>query len=111
MGITSVPNIGENLASQWLARMLLCAQGTAGVLVIAIATSVLAALHHPLVGASIVLSTASATALAVVDLVYVTRQVLNHIYLADAAAEALVQLGWLAVLRLRLPPSGATRGR
>ena len=42
-----------------------------------------------------VMGIAGATALAVVDLVYVTKRVIPRIYLLDAAAEGVIIAGWL----------------
>jgi hypothetical protein len=75
---------------------------TVGVLVTVVAVTLLvAALRRarPLeVG---VLAVATAAGLAAIDVVYVSRRVIDPIYLADAAAEALLIVAWAYTLTTR----------
>jgi hypothetical protein len=68
---------------------------TVGVLVTAIGLTLrVAAWRSKCPGEVVVLAVASAAGLAAIDLLYVTRQVIPPIYLADAAAEVVLIAGW-----------------
>lgn len=69
---------------------------TVGVLVAAVGVVLLlTALSGRLTPEVAVLAVGTAVALAGIDVVFVTRGVIDRIYLADAAAEAVLAAGWL----------------
>jgi hypothetical protein len=75
---------------------------TVGVLITAIAVSILVAAwrgQNPPEAA--ILALASAVGLTAIDLIYVVRQVIAPIYLADAAAEILLIAAWTLALILQ----------
>jgi hypothetical protein len=72
---------------------------TVGVLVMSIAITLLVAAwwrSAPLEVA--ILALASAVGLTSIDVIYVTRQVIDPIYLVDAVIEVPLIIGWIAVL-------------
>jgi prepilin signal peptidase PulO-like enzyme (type II secretory pathway) len=74
---------------------------TVGVLVSVIGLTLIIAAwrrHGPL--EVVVLAMGSALGLTAIDVIYVSRNVLAPIYLADAALEVLLLLGWLTALIL-----------
>src|SRR4029079_6858742 len=77
-------------ADHWLVN-------TVAVLVIAIGLALLtAAMRRPSTEV-VVLGAASALGLLAIDGIYVSRQVIPPIYLADAAAEVILVIGWMWV--------------
>jgi hypothetical protein len=81
---------------------------TVGVLVTAIGLTLLVAAWRRRCPPEVaVLAVASAVGLTAIDAVYVARRVIAPIYLADAAAEAVLLTGWAFVLvrRPRAPES------
>lgn len=78
-------------ADHWLVN-------TVAALVIAIALGLLAAAwgNRPSPEVAL-LGIGSAVGLAAIDCVYVARQVIDPLYLADAAAEAVLSLAWLGL--------------
>jgi hypothetical protein len=72
---------------------------TVGALITVIAVVLLAGVCRRWASAEVILlALGSATALIVIDVVFVTRQVIDRIYLLDAAAESVLILAWLVVL-------------
>lgn len=72
---------------------------TVGALVMAIGLSMLvAAYRRRLTMECVILALASAAALTAIDVIYVVREVIPPIYLADAAAEVGLIGAWLYVL-------------
>ncbi len=72
---------------------------TVAVLIVAISLALLCgAWRKRTVPEAIVLALASAVFLTAIDVVYVSRGVIPPIYLLDAAAEAVLIAGWVAVL-------------
>lgn len=72
---------------------------TVGVLVTAVAVTLLtAAFRRRLPDEVIVLAIGAALALASIDIIYVSRNVIAPIYLVDAAIEAVLILGWIVVV-------------
>jgi len=72
---------------------------TVGVLITSIALALLVAAWRRSRPAEVaVLAVCSALALTGIDAVYVARGVIQPIYLADAAAEVVIILGWLVAL-------------
>ena len=90
---------------------------TVGVLVTAIALSLLtAAWRGQATAATVVLAIAAAAGLAAIDVVYVTRQVIAPIYLVDAAVEIVLIAAWIVAFAWRpaswetaQPAAAATR--
>ena len=75
---------------------------TVGVLVIAIGVVLLCAARSGRTTPEVaLLGAGSAAALAGIDVVFVARGVIAPVYLADAAAEGLLILGWLAAAARR----------
>jgi len=69
---------------------------TAGVLITAMGASLLSAAWRRSGSAEVVvLAIAAALGLTAIDVIYVYRQVIEPIYLVDAAAEVVLVLGWL----------------
>jgi hypothetical protein len=72
---------------------------TVGVLIGVIGLVLLAAMWRGWATVEVVLlATGSALALAGVDIVFVTQQVIPRIYLLDAAAEGVLLVAWVAAL-------------
>lgn len=72
---------------------------TAGVLITAAGLSLLAAAWRSSASLeAITLAIAVAVGLTGIDIVYVSRRVIDPIYLADALVEVLLLMGWLLVL-------------
>ena len=72
---------------------------TAGVLITAVAVSLLSAAWRRSGSVEVaVLAIAAAIGLAAIDVIYVSRQVIEPIYLADAGAEVVLIVGWLVGL-------------
>ena len=81
---------------------------TVGVLVTAIAITLLtAAVRRRLSAEVVVLAVGASLALTAIDLIYVSRRVIAPIYLVDAATEVVLILGWGAVIAAGA--SGRTR--
>jgi len=75
---------------------------TVGVLVIASgATLLFAACRRTHLAEMIFLGAASALGLIIIDVIYVARQTIPPIYLADAAAEAVLLALWIWVMVAR----------
>lgn len=84
---------------------------TVGVLVTAIAITLLtAAIRRRLPAEVIVLTIGASLALTGIDVVYVSRGVIAPIYLVDAAIEVVLIIGWLTVIAAgasgRVRPAG-----
>jgi hypothetical protein len=80
---------------------------TVGLLIVAIATTLLAAAWRRSQALEpVMLAVLSALALTVIDIPYVSRKVLAPIYLVDAVAEIMLVAAWIFVL-LRPDRSGA----
>jgi hypothetical protein len=77
-------------ADHWLVN-------TVAVLVIAIGLALLTAAKRRPSMEVVVLAAASALGLLAIDAIYVSRHVILPIYLADAAAEAILVIGWVWV--------------
>jgi hypothetical protein len=74
---------------------------TVGVLVSVVGAVIAMAAARDAVSWEIVtLAIASAAALGAVDVIYVTKRVIDRIYLLDAVAEALLIVAWLVCLRI-----------
>jgi hypothetical protein len=61
-------------------------------------------------GAVQVLAVGSAAALAVADVAFVARRRISRIYLADAASEAILAVGWVMARRDASPPVDRVAG-
>lgn len=82
-------------ADHWLVN-------TVAVLIIAIAVALLVAAWKREYATSIIaLAIAAAIGLSAIDIIYVSRQVIDPIYLLDTAAEAVLLVGWGVVLSWR----------
>jgi hypothetical protein len=83
---------------------------TVGSLIVAVAVTLLyGAWRRGTARELAVLAIASAIALTAIDVIYVTRQVILPIYLADAAIEVVLVLAW--VVTLVREPHGEAAGR
>jgi hypothetical protein len=71
---------------------------TVGTLITAIAISLLVAAWRNLAAETVALAVSTTVGLTAIDIIYVSRRVLFPIYLADAAVECLLILGWLSIL-------------
>ena len=81
----------------WLVR-------TVGVLITAIGLALVsAALRRRVNRETFILATASALALAAIDVIYVSVGRITRIYLADAALEAILIAGWLILYAAATP--------
>lgn len=70
---------------------------TVGALVAVVGAALIAAARSGRVTPEVgVLAVGSALALAAIDVTFVARRVIDPIYLADAAAEVVLMLGWAA---------------
>jgi len=76
---------------------------TVAALVVAVAVTLLfSAWRRRQVAETVILATCSAIALTTIDVFYVSRGTIPRIYLADAAVEVLLIIGWLvAATRMR----------
>jgi len=78
----------------WLVR-------TVGVLIAVIALSLISAALAQRVNREVfILGVGSAIALAAIDIIYVSLEVIAKIYLADAVVEGLIIAAWLSLFRL-----------
>jgi hypothetical protein len=71
---------------------------TVGVLIVGIALSLFTAAFSTITTASIVLATAAALALLIIDIYYTYAGKISSIYLLDAAAELILLSVWAMVL-------------
>ena len=72
---------------------------TVSVLILVIGSVCLAAAYiNRVTGEIILLAVGSALGLTGIDVVYVLRDVIDEVYLLDAAAEVILILGWAAVI-------------
>lgn len=82
---------------------------TVAVLIVSIAVSLLAAAWTRRQSPEIaLLALSSATSLTIIDVVYVTRQVIAPIYLVDAAAEVVLLFLWSVALVMQQPVGNRT---
>ena len=73
---------------------------TVGVIIAVVAVSIGVAAYQRSIGApTVVLAVGAAAGLGGVDVWYSLRGVISKIYLADAAMEALLIIGWAALWR------------
>lgn len=70
---------------------------TVGALIAVIGVALLITAQKPISPESVSLAAGSAFALAVIDIIYVSREVIRPIYLVDAALEILFLIGWISV--------------
>lgn len=93
-GINSFQLVTGPKHDLWLVKTV----GT--VLAVIGAALIVAGAFSEITSSTVFLALGSAAAVAAVDVTYVTKKVISPVYLLDAAAEGLLIIAWIVVLRL-----------